>query len=107
MARRLSEHPAMNGHRMWAPILPEPRRRARYRVHTELPWALGLGDGWWITDRETGLTTYGGDAWADAINQVRARYDRLRRAQDYMTHFHPDQIDADEIIYTPGGWANG
>lgn len=101
MARRLSEHPAMNEHRMWAPILPEPRRRARYRV----TWTQY--GAWYVEDRVSGLTTYGGETWADAINHVRARYDRLRRAQDYMHHFHPDQVDADEVIYAPGGWANG
>lgn len=95
MDRRLSEHPAMNEHRTYRP-------RARYRVYKNA-WF-----GWWcIEDRETDMRTVGGHTWQDAINQVRARYDRLQRAHDYMTHFHPDQIDADEIIYSPGNWANG
>lgn len=51
---------------------------------------------WYVEDRVSGLTTYAGDTWADAMRHVAARYDRLRRAQDYMHHFHPDQIDADE-----------
>lgn len=76
-------------------------KRARYRVHRE---ARG---NWQIEDRITGIKTYAGETWADAIEGVRARYDRLRRAQDYMHHFHPDQVDADEVIYAPGGWANG
>lgn len=79
----------------------------RYRVHRE---ARG---NWQIEDRITGIKTYAGERWADAIEGVRARYDRLQRAArlkrelDYMNTFHPDQVDPDETPYTPGSWANG
>ena len=76
-------------------------RPPRYRVRR-----VARGN-WQIEDRITGIKTYAGERWADAIEGVRARYDRLQRAHDYMTHFHPDQIDADEVVYAPGGWANG
>lgn len=88
------------GRGMWAPKTVDFPKRARYRVFKR-------HGGWVIRDNTNGLEAYAGDTWADAMRHVAARYDRLRRAQDYMNHFHPDQPDADEVIYAPGGWANG
>lgn len=76
-------------------------RRARYRVHR-----VARGN-WQILDRETGLKTYAGETWQHAIEGVRARYDRLQRAAQYMTIIRGEPADPDETTYTPGNWANG
>lgn len=72
---------------------------ARYRVHKRR-----YADIWYVTDRVSGITTNAGATWAGAIRNVAGRYARLAQARAYA---NPDQPDADEVIYAPGGWANG
>lgn len=79
----------------------DKRPPARYRVHRE------ARANWQILDRETGLKTYAGETWQHAIEGVRARYDRLQRAAQYMTIIRGEPADPDETTYTPGSWANG
>lgn len=72
---------------------------ARYRVHKRR-----YADIWYVTDRVSGITTNAGATWAGAIRNVAGRYARLARAAEYAGREYPDR---DEIIYSPGGWANG
>lgn len=80
--------------------MSRPSSQPRYRVFKRR-------DGWVIRDNTNGVIAWAGGNWTSAMTTLAARYDRLRRAQDYVHHFHPDQVDADEVIYAPGGWANG